>query len=351
MSSQADLPEPSLVRTLKGEVGPRPPIWFMRQAGRCLPEYHALRNTAGDFLSLCFNPQMAAEVTLQPMRRFAYDAAIIFADILILPRALGQTLEFETGEGPRLGPMPTLAALAAEIEGSTGRLAAIGETVRRVRAALEPERAVIGFAGGPWTVATYMLQGRGGEAARVQARALAAADPERVGALVDLLAEATWPYMAMQARAGAQALQIFESWAEQLSDALFDRLVTRPHARIVSALRNAGVAVPVIGFPRAAEPAQVERYAAASGVRAVGLSTGTPASLGRSLQQRMAIQGALDPELLLGGGAALDRAVDGLLEAWGDGPWIFNLGHGVLPATPVAHIAQVVDRVRGWRRA
>jgi len=190
--------EPILLRTLRGETLVRPPIWFMRQAGRCLPEYRALRQTAGDFLTLCFNPKMAAEVTLQPMRRFDYDAAIVFADILILPQALGQALWFETGEGPRLGPLPPLNALQAEVEASTGRLASIGETVRLVRAALEPERALIGFAGGPWTVATYMLEGRGGEDARADARGLAARDLERVAALVDLLAEATWRYLAMQ---------------------------------------------------------------------------------------------------------------------------------------------------------
>jgi len=342
--------EPILLRTLRGETLVRPPIWFMRQAGRCLPEYRALRQTAGDFLTLCFNPKMAAEVTLQPMRRFDYDAAIVFADILILPQALGQALWFETGEGPRLGPLPPLNALQAEVEASTGRLASIGETVRLVRAALEPERALIGFAGGPWTVATYMLEGRGGEDARADARGLAARDLERVAALVDLLAEATWRYLAMQVEAGAQVVQIFESWAEQLPDAVFDRLVTAPHKRIVQALRDAGVAAPIIGFPRAAAPAQVERYASATGVTAVGLSTGAPPELGRRLQRGMAIQGALDPLQLRAGGPALDAAVDALLAAWGAGPWIFNLGHGVLPDTPVEHIARAVDRVTRWRR-
>jgi uroporphyrinogen decarboxylase len=342
--------EPILLRALGGETLARPPIWFMRQAGRCLPEYRALRERAGDFLSLCFDPEMAAEVTLQPMRRFAYDAAIVFADILILPRALGQDLWFEAGEGPRLGPLPPIDSLAAELDGSTGRLASIGETLRRVRSRLEPERALIGFAGGPWTVATYMLQGRGGEAARAAARATAANDLDQVGDLVDLLAEATWRYLAMQVEAGAQALQIFESWAEHLPEAVFDRLVIAPHARIVDALRAARVAAPVIGFPRAATPAQVERYAASTGVQAVGLSTGAPAALGRRLQERVAIQGALDPERLAAGGPALDAEVDALLAQWGEGPWIFNLGHGVRPETPIAHIGRVIERVTDWRR-
>src|SRR5579871_2449554 len=207
--------EPLLLRALHGRPGARPPIWFMRQAGRCLPEYRALRAKAGDFLTLCFNPQMAAEVTLQPVRRFAYDAAIVFADILILPQALGQALWFETGEGPRLGSMPTLDALAGEVEASTGRLASIGETVRRVRDALEPERALIGFAGGPWTVATYMLEGRGSD--RSAARTFAYQEPERLDALLEVLIDATARYLVMQAKSGAQALKIFESWSENLA--------------------------------------------------------------------------------------------------------------------------------------
>src|SRR5580704_2292541 len=199
-----DASEPILLKALRGEVGSRPPIWFMRQAGRCLPEYRELRAEGGDFLDLCFNPEIAKEITLQPMRRFAYDAAIVFSDIVPISLALGQKVWFESGVGPRMGPMPTIEALAAEIEASTARLAPIGETVRRARAELEPERALIGFAGGPWTVATYMLQGRGGEAARAEARTTALANLEAVGQLVDIVAEATWRYLAMQVEAGAQ---------------------------------------------------------------------------------------------------------------------------------------------------
>jgi uroporphyrinogen decarboxylase len=343
--------EPLLLKALKGEALERPPIWFMRQAGRSLPEYHELRAQAGDFLSMCFNPEMAAEITLQPMRRFAFDAAIVFSDIVPIALALGQAVWFEPGEGPRMGALPAIEALAAEVEASTGRLAPIGETVRRARAGLEPERALIGFAGGPWTVATYMLQGRGGETARAEARAAATADLERIGALVDVVTEASWRYLVMQVEAGAQAVQIFESWAEHLPDPVFDRLVVRPHARIVSALRAAGVSTPVIGFPRGATEAQIERYVEATGVQAVGLGTSVSRALGRRLQQTVTIQGALDPQLLLAGGAALDDAVDALLADWGDGPWIFNLGHGVMPPTPVEHISRAVERVTGWRRA
>ena len=343
--------DPLLLKVLCGETGERPPIWFMRQAGRCLPEYRELRAKSGDFLSLCFNPEIAAEITLQPMRRFAYDAAIVFSDIVPIALALGQKVWFEAGEGPRMGELPATETLAAEVEASTGRLAPIGETVRRVRAQLEPERALIGFAGGPWTVATYMLQGRGGEAARAEARTTALADLERIGELVDVVAEATWRYLLMQIEAGAQAVQIFESWAEHLPEPVFERLVTRPHARIVAGLRAAGVTVPVIGFPRGAAESLIEPYIESTGVQGVGLGTGFSRELGRRLQRSVTIQGALDPQLLLAGGPALEAGIDELLAAWGDGPWIFNLGHGVVPTTPVEHIARAVERVTGWRRA
>jgi len=342
--------EPLLLKALRGETGERPPVWFMRQAGRCLPEYRALRAQAGDFLELCFNPEIATEITLQPMRRFAYDAAIVFSDIVPIALALGQKVWFEAGEGPRMGALPSIDALWAEVDASTGRLASIGETVRRARAGLEPERALIGFAGGPWTVATYMLQGRGGEAARAEARARAFADLEGVGQLVDVVAEATWRYLVMQVEAGAQAVQIFESWAEQLPEPVFERLVARPHARIVAALRTAGVTAPVIGFPRGAHEPLIEPYVAATGVQAVGLGTNVSRALGRRLQETVAIQGALDPERLRAGGPELDAAIDSLLADWGQGPWIFNLGHGVMPDTPVEHIARAVERVTAWRR-
>jgi uroporphyrinogen decarboxylase len=343
-------PRPLLLRAIDGEPVERPPVWFMRQAGRCLPEYRELRAKAGGFLKLCMNPETAAEVTLQPMRRFAYDAAIVFADILTLPMAMGQKLWFETGEGPRFGPLPAMESLEARIESAAGELACVGETIRRVRSELEPHRALIGFVGGPWTVATYMLVGRGGEAARAEARAMALADIGRVGRLVDIVAEASIPYVAMQAEAGAQALQLFESWAEVLPEPeLFDRLVIRPHRRIVEGLRAGGVDVPVIGFPRGAAPALVERYAVSTGVQVVGLGTDAPKELGLALQERVAIQGALDPQLLRVGGPALSARIDELLRQWSGGPYIFNLGHGVPLDTPLEHLAQAVERVTRWR--
>jgi len=336
---------PRLLRALAGETLERPPVWFMRQAGRSLPEYRELRARAGDFISLAMNPEMAAEVTLQPVRRFPFDAAIIFADILLIPRALGQELWFEPGEGPRLGPLPPIRALADEVAASTERLSPVGETVARVRAELEPERALIGFAGGPWTVATYMIEGRGSQ--REAARAYAYDHRDELDALLDVLVEATARYLVLQARSGAQALQIFESWAEILAEDVFERVVIRPHTAIIEKVRAAGVTAPFIGFPRGAG-ALVEIYAEAAPVDCVGLDTQAPAALGRRLQaQGKTIQGALDNLLLRAGGPALDARVAQLLQQWGGGPYVFNLGHGVLPDTPIEHIGRVVAQVTG----
>ena len=336
---------PSLLRVLSGETLPRPPVWFMRQAGRSLPEYRELRTRAPDFIASCLNPEMAAEATLQPMRRFPMDAAIVFADILLIPLALGQDVWFEAGEGPRLGPLPSIRALQDAVEGSTAKLANVGETLSRVRAELEPERALIGFAGAPWTVATYMLEGRGSQ--REAARTYAYQHAGELDALLDVLVESTARYLVMQARAGAQVLKLFESWAENLAEDMFERIVVGPHARIVEKVRAAGVEAPFIGFPRGAG-ALVESYAAKVPVQAVALDTQASAAMGRRIQAGgQAIQGALDNLLLLTGGPALDARVEALLEQWSGGPYIFNLGHGVMPETPIEHIARVVERVTG----
>jgi len=307
-----------------------------------------LRAQAKDFLALCFDPEMAAEVTLQPMRRFAYDAAIMFADILLIPGALGQKVWFEAGEGPRLGPLPSIEALRGEINASTERLSSIGETLRLVRAQLEPERALIGFAGGPWTVATYMIEGRSSD--RSDARTFAFAQAEVLDELLDILAEATARYLVMQVQAGAQVLQLFESWSENLPEDVFERVVTRPHRKIIDRLRAEGITVPVIGFPRGAS-GLAEDYVAGSRVNAVGLDVQASARLGQQLQKTTTIQGSLDPLLLLAGGDALTRRVDQLLRQWGDGPYIFNLGHGIIKETPIAHVEQVVAQVTSWRGA
>ena len=338
---------PLLLKVLAGEATSRPPVWFMRQAGRYLPEYRALRATTPDFISFCLDPEKAAEATLQPMRRFGFDAAIVFADILLIPRALGQEVWFEAGEGPRLGALPTIEAMRDLTADAGEALKQVGQTLTIVRGQLEPERALIGFAGAPWTVATYMLDGEArtiGKGERAQARTYAYAEPEKVAALLDVLVEATAHYLTMQADAGAQVLKIFESWAEGLPEDLFETLVLRPHQQLVRRVRELGVTVPLIGFPRGSA-ALAERYAAEVDVQAVALDTACPLGIGRRVQAIKPIQGALDPLLLRAGGPMLDRRVDQLLEAWGRGPWIFNLGHGILPDVPIAHVEQVLKRI------
>ena len=319
---------------------------MMRQAGRYLPEYRALRARAKDFIAFCLNPELAAEATLQPMRRFKLDAAIVFADILLIPMALGQKVWFEEGEGPKLGPLPDNAELERGLRGAPGALAAVGETLSAVRTALEPGRALIGFAGAPWTVATYMIEG-GSSRDRTASRSLAYQDPHRVDGLLDIVAEATASYLIMQARSGADVLKLFDSWTDGLAEDQFERLVIGPHRKIVSRLREAGVTAPVIGFPRGAG-ALVEGYADRSGVDAVALDVQASGALGKRLQQRLPIQGVLDPLLLRAGGPALDARVEDLLRQWCGGPYIFNLGHGILPDTPIAHVERVVERVTGW---
>ena len=340
-------PTPALLRVLAGETLPRPPVWFMRQAGRSLPEYRELRARAKDFIAFCHDPEMAAEATLQPMRRFPLDAAIVFADILLIPRALGQEVWFEAGEGPRLGALPQVEAMRDLTSGAGEALKQVGQTLSIVRGALEPDRALIGFAGAPWTVATYMLDGEArtiGKGERAQARTYAYAEPEKVAALLEVLVEATAHYLKMQADAGAQVLKIFESWAEGLPEDLFESLVLKPHLALVRRVRELGVTVPLIGFPRGSA-ALAERYARECEVQAVALDTACPLEVGRRVQAIRPIQGALDPLLLRAGGPMLDRRIDQLLEAWGQGPWIFNLGHGILPDVPIAHVEQALRRI------
>ena len=341
--------EPSpFLRVLSGERQSSPPVWFMRQAGRYLPEYRELRAQAPGFISFCMDPEMAAEATLQPMRRFPFDAAIVFADILLIPGALGQEVWFEAGEGPRLGALPEIAAMRPRVEDAGRALSQVGETLTRVRSELTPDKALIGFAGAPWTVATYMLDGVArtiGKGERANARTYAYAEPEKVEALLEVLVEATAWYLKMQASAGAQALQIFESWAEGMPDDLFETLVLKSHQKLVARVRELGVTVPLIGFPRGSA-ALAERYAGEVDVQAVGLDTACPLEVGRRVQAIKPIQGALDPLLLRAGGERLDRRVDQLLQAWGDGPWVFNLGHGILPDTPIAHVERVLGRIK-----
>jgi len=341
--------QPDFLRALAGETLGRPPVWFMRQAGRYLPEYRALRAKAPDFIGFCLNPEMAAEATLQPMRRFPFDAAIVFADILLIPKALGQEVWFEAGEGPRLGALPDLTQMRDLAPRSGETLSQVGETLSRVRAELPIDKALIGFCGAPWTVATYMLDGVArtiGKGERANARTYAYAYPEGVDALLAILVEASAWYLKMQADAGAQALQVFESWAEGLPDDLFERLVVKPHQMLLARLSELGVRVPIIGFPRGSA-ALVEDYAARVPVQAIGLDTACPLAVGRRVQALKPIQGALDPLVLRAGGAALDRRIDQLLDSWGNGPWVFNLGHGILPDVPIAHVEQALKRIKG----
>jgi len=335
---------PSILSVLNGHTLATPPVWFMRQAGRYLPEYRELRASTPGFVEFCLDPEKAAEATLQPIRRFGFDAAILFSDILMIPLALGQDLAFAAGEGPVLGDLPDIQAMRDKAPLVGKALKNVGETLQRVRAELTPETTLIGFCGGPWTVMTYMLNGRKTHD-RSLIRSFVYNDEARVRQLLDIVIEASAYYLVMQAKAGAQVLKIFESWAEGMPDPLFDMLVIEPHVRLIERIRALGVTLPVIGFPRGSE-ARCHAYLDAVPVDALALGTATPLALGRELQTRKPIQGALDPVVLRAGGAALDSAVDRLCDAWREGPWIFNLGHGIFPDTPMENVAQALKRIR-----
>jgi uroporphyrinogen decarboxylase len=334
-----------LLATLRGERQATPPLWLMRQAGRYLPEYRALRAEKGGFLDLCYDSECAAEVTLQPIRRFGFDGAILFSDILVVPHALGQNLWFEAGEGPRLAP-PLKEEDLASFTPDPARLAPVIETVRRVRAALAPETTFLGFAGSPWTVATYMVAGAGSKD-HGDARRMAYADPQRFEAIIEAIIATTVDYLSAQIEAGVDAVQLFDSWAGSLSPEQFRKWVIAPNAAIVKALKARHPDTPVIGFPKGAGAKLVD-YAEQTGVDALGLDeTLDPVWAARALPANMPVQGNLDPLALIAGGETLDRAVDTILEALSGRPHIFNLGHGILPDTPIAHVERLVARVRG----
>ena len=325
-----------LLRALAGEALKRPPWWLMRQAGRYLPEYRAVRAKAGDFVTLCLTPELAAEVTLQPIRRFGMDAAILFSDILLVPRALGQRLSFEN-DGPRLEPITDLQALQS-FDGAT--LTTVAEAARRVRAELPEPTALIGFAGAPWTVATYMVEG-GTSRDFKQVKAWAYRDSAGFAELIDRIAAATIEFLALQIEGGAEAVQLFDSWAGALSPEGFERWVIGPTKRLVKALKVRFPQVPIIGFPRGAG-LFYQYYATETGVDAVSLDTAMPPAFARDrLQPRVAVQGNLDPVLLLTGGEAMRQAVRDMRAVLGNGPYIFNLGHGILPETPPEHVAEL----------
>lgn len=323
-----------------------PPIWLMRQAGRYLPEYRATRDEAGSFLDLCYSPRLAAEVTLQPIRRFGFDAAILFADILIVPDALGQDVRFETGEGPRLDPIGEEKALSRLKPAATGaKFSIICETVQRLRQDLPNETALIGFCGAPWTVATYMVGGQG-SADQADARAWAYRDPDGFQKLIDILVETSIDYLSQQVRAGADAVQIFDSWAGSLPDNEFARWVIDPTRVMVEALKARHPGVPIIGFPRGAGASTAE-FVTATGVDGVSCDTAMPLCAMRELAEfDVVVQGNLDPLLLVSGGEALDRRVDEILAAMKGRRHIFNLGHGITPPTPPENVARLVERIR-----
>ena len=336
-----------ILEVLKHRRQATPPVWFMRQAGRYLPEYRALRERAGSFLDLCFTPELAAEVTLQPIRRFGFDAAIIFSDILVIPYALGRSVRFEVGEGPRLEPLDDpakVATLAAHADFS--KLKPVFEALRLVRGALDPKTALIGFCGAPWTVATYMVAGQG-TPDQAPARMMAYRHPEAFAKIIDVLVENSIEYLLAQLAAGADALQIFDTWAGVLPPAEFARWSVEPTRRIVEGVRAKVPDSKIIGFPRGAG-AQLPGYVEATGVNAVSIDwTAEPAFVRERVQSRVAVQGNLDPLVLITGGAALDRAVDNVLANFAQGRFIFNLGHGIQPETPIAHVEQMLKRVRG----
>lgn len=337
-------PKP-LLSTLLGERQVLPPLWLMRQAGRYLPEYRALRAEKGGFLQLVHDSAAAAEVTVQPLRRFGFDGAILFSDILVIPHALGQDLWFEAGEGPRLAP-PLVDAAVDALTAVPQRLDPVYETVRQVAAMLPPGVTFLGFAGSPWTVATYMVAGQGSKE-QAATRRLAHADPQAFGALIAAIEDATFTYLLGQIDAGVEAVQLFDSWAGSLSPQQFEAWVIAPTARLAAKLHAARPGVPVIGFPKGAG-GKLAAYARETGVDAIGLDeTVDPVWANGVLPEGLPVQGNLDPLLLITGGEPLDAGIDRVLAAFPDRPHVFNLGHGIQQDTPIAHVERLVARVRG----
>ena len=337
----------TLLDVLSGNRQAVPPVWLMRQAGRYLPEYRAVREKAGGFLDLCFNPELAADVTLQPVRRFGFDAAILFSDILVVPLALGRKVEFLVGEGPKLEPLTDASGLASLRD--TIDPAIVGnvyETVKRVKSLLDDKTTLIGFCGAPWTVATYMVAGEG-TPDQAPARMFAYRDPDTFARLIDKLTLASIDYLVGQLQAGAECVQIFDTWAGVLPQTEFERWSVAPTRKIVDGVRARVSGAKIIAFPRGVG-SKLWRYVKDTGVDAVGLDWMQGLNYARDhIQTLKPVQGNVDPLALLAGGAALDREVDAVMQALAGGPFIFNLGHGILPQTPIAHVEQMLKRVRG----
>ena len=334
-----------LLAVLRGERRDPPPIWLMRQAGRYLPEYRELRARKGGFLDMAYDPETAAEITLQPLRRFPFDGAILFSDILVVPHAMGMDLTFVAGEGPRLAP-PLAEGRIRDLKPAIERLVPVYETVRRVKAELSPQTTFLGFAGSPWTVATYMIAGQGSRE-QAEARQLAYADPGKMDAILDIVAPITVDYLSKQIEAGVDAVQLFDSWAGSLSPTQFEQMVIARTAWIVAELRKRHPETPIIGFPKGAG-GKLRAYAAETGVDAIGLDeTVDPAWAARELPAGLPVQGNLDPLALIAGGEPLRAAVRRILDALADRPHIFNLGHGIQQTTPIAHVEELVGLVKG----
>ena len=334
-----------LLAVLRGERRDPPPVWFMRQAGRYLPEYRELRAQKGGFLALVNDSEAACEITLQPLRRFGFDGAILFSDILMIPYAMGQDLWFEAGEGPRLAPALVDHALDG-LQGVAERLEPVYGTVRKVRAALPSGVTFLGFAGSPWTVATYMVAGQGSRE-QSEARRLAYRDPAAFQAIIDAIVDATVEYLSGQIVAGVDAVQLFDSWSGSLSPAQFERWVIAPTVAIVERLRTRHPDIPVIGFPKGAG-GKLAAYARETGCHAIGLDeTVDPVWANDVLPEGLPVQGNLDPLALIAGGAMLDEAIDVIRRAFQSRPHVFNLGHGIQQDTPLAHVEQALRRIRG----
>ncbi len=333
------------LEVLSGETVFPPPIWMMRQAGRYLPEYRETRRQAGSFLDLCYNPDLAVEVTLQPIRRFGFDASILFSDILVVPHALGRDLRFEEGRGPLMTPISAEEIDRIEVRGFHGHLAPVYETVRRLRRELPAETALIGFCGAPWTVATYMIAGHG-TPDQAPGRLFAYRHPEAMERLLGILADQSAGYLIRQIEAGADAVQIFDSWSGVLDERSFEAYCVAPVARMVAKVKAAHPAVPIIGFPKGAG-SLYDTFRDKTGVDALGLDWSVPLSQARRLQAGGAVQGNLDPMRLVAGGEALREGVDTILGGLSDGPLVFNLGHGITPETPIEHVEAMISQVRG----
>ncbi|TIQ84113.1 MAG: uroporphyrinogen decarboxylase [Mesorhizobium sp.] len=336
-----------MLDVLRGKTVSPPPLWMMRQAGRYLPEYRETRRRAGSFLDLCYDPDLAVEVTLQPIERFGFDASILFSDILVVPHALGRDVRFEEGRGPLLTPIAVTEIAALDGETFHVNLEPVYETVRRLRTKLPDQTTLIGFCGAPWTVATYMIAGHG-TSDQAPARLFAYREPAAFLQLLKVLADHSAAYLLRQIEAGADVVQIFDSWSGVLDEASFEAFCVRPVAEIVRQVRAVHPDIPIIGFPKGAG-AHYQSYRQKTGVTGLGLDWTVPLTTAKELQRDGAVQGNLDPLRLVAGGKALSDGVDAILKALGDGPLIFNLGHGITPETPIAHVEAMVKLVRAHR--